>query len=87
MTLTPRERQVLLLLAGGAGNASIAYRLGVVERTTKKHVTSILEKLRVSSRLGAALVAHQHHRELCGQAAGAVPVPGGTPAPRSTTSK
>jgi DNA-binding NarL/FixJ family response regulator len=45
--LTPREREVLELMAGGASNAGIARRLFVTEGTVEKHVRSILAKLRL----------------------------------------
>ncbi|WP_246042386.1 MULTISPECIES: helix-turn-helix transcriptional regulator [Streptomyces] len=64
-TLTERERQVLALLGQGLANRVIARRLGIVERTAKAHVASIVEKLGVSSRLEAALMAHLHHELLC----------------------
>jgi DNA-binding NarL/FixJ family response regulator len=47
-TLTPREREVLALMAEGASNAGIANRLWVTEGTVEKHVRSILSKLRLS---------------------------------------
>jgi DNA-binding NarL/FixJ family response regulator len=46
-TLTPREREVLALMAEGASNAGIANRLWVTEGTVEKHVRSILSKLRL----------------------------------------
>jgi DNA-binding NarL/FixJ family response regulator len=45
--LTPREREVLALMAEGASNAGIARRLWVTEGTVEKHVHSILSKLRL----------------------------------------
>jgi DNA-binding NarL/FixJ family response regulator len=51
--LTPREREVLGLLAEGFGNKAIAARLSVTERTVKFHVGAILEKLGVASRTEA----------------------------------
>src|SRR3954452_24858221 len=45
--LTPREREVLALMAEGASNAGIAKRLWVTEGTVEKHVRSILSKLRL----------------------------------------
>ena len=48
-TLTPREREVLALMAEGLSNAAIASRLVVTERAVEKHVTSIFSKLRLSS--------------------------------------
>ena len=45
--LTPREREVLALMAEGASNAGIGRRLWVTEGTVEKHVRSILSKLRL----------------------------------------
>jgi DNA-binding NarL/FixJ family response regulator len=52
-TLTPRERQILDLMAEGLGNKEIAWRLQISEHTVKFHVSSILGKLDVSSRTEA----------------------------------
>jgi DNA-binding NarL/FixJ family response regulator len=46
--LTPREREVLALVAEGASNAGIAKRLWVTEGTVEKHVRSILSKLNLA---------------------------------------
>jgi DNA-binding NarL/FixJ family response regulator len=56
-TLTPREREVLALLAQGRTNAQLARELLVSEKTVKTHVSSILAKLRLSDRTQAALFA------------------------------
>jgi DNA-binding NarL/FixJ family response regulator len=45
--LSPREREVLALMAGGRSNAGIAHSLWVTEGTVEKHVRSILMKLRI----------------------------------------
>jgi DNA-binding NarL/FixJ family response regulator len=45
--LSPREREVLALMAEGRSNTGIAHRLWVTEGTVEKHVSSILMKLRV----------------------------------------
>jgi DNA-binding NarL/FixJ family response regulator len=45
--LTPREREVLGLMAEGRSNQAIAQRLVVTERAVEKHVTSIFQKLRL----------------------------------------
>jgi DNA-binding NarL/FixJ family response regulator len=52
-TLTPRETEVLGLLADGLGNREIAARLGISEHTIKFHIRSILAKLGASSRTEA----------------------------------
>jgi NarL family two-component system response regulator YdfI len=52
-TLTPREIEVLGMLAEGAGNKQIARRLGISEHTIKFHVGSILAKLGAASRTEA----------------------------------
>jgi NarL family two-component system response regulator YdfI len=51
--LTPREAEVLALLADGLGNKAIARRLGISEHTAKFHVASILGKLGVRTRTEA----------------------------------
>jgi DNA-binding CsgD family transcriptional regulator len=61
--LTPRERQVLALLAGGATNREIGTRLFMAEKTASVHVSRILSKLDVRSRTEAAAVAHRHGLE------------------------
>jgi len=51
--LTPREWEILELLHGGASTAQVAGRLGVSEITVRRHVSSVLRKLRVKDRRGA----------------------------------
>jgi LuxR family transcriptional regulator, maltose regulon positive regulatory protein len=58
--LTTREREVLQLIAGGLTNGEIATRLVISEHTVHRHVTNILRKLGVSSRVGATAYAHRH---------------------------
>jgi DNA-binding NarL/FixJ family response regulator len=55
--LTPREREVLALLARGFANKRIAAELGIAEKTVKTHVSNVLAKLGVSDRTQAALYA------------------------------
>ena len=55
--LTPREREVLRLLAEGLTNRQIAERLVVSEHTVHRHVTNILRKLDLPSRTAAAALA------------------------------
>jgi ATP/maltotriose-dependent transcriptional regulator MalT len=57
--LTPRERQVLALVARGATNREIGTRLYMAEKTASVHVSRILAKLDVRSRTQAAAVAHR----------------------------
>jgi len=52
--LTPRERQILPLLANGLDNAGISSRLGISQKTVAFHITNILKKLQVISRQEAA---------------------------------
>lgn len=61
-TLTPRERQVLDMIAEGLGNKEIAWQLQISEHTVKFHVSSILAKLGASSRTEA--VTHGLRRGL-----------------------
>lgn len=55
--LTPRERQVLTLIATGLGNATIADQLGVSPNTIANHVSSIFRKLQVDTRAEAIVTA------------------------------
>ena len=57
--LTPREREVLELVAAGLSNAEIGGRLGLAEKTVKHYMTAILGKLEVGSRVEAALLAYK----------------------------
>jgi two-component system, NarL family, response regulator YdfI len=52
-SLTPREIEVLRLLADGASNKIIAHKLGISDHTVKFHVTSILSKLNAGTRTEA----------------------------------
>ena len=61
--LTPREREILCLLAEGQSNKVIARNLGISDGTVKLHVKAILRKLDVHSRVEAAVIAVE--RELC----------------------
>jgi DNA-binding NarL/FixJ family response regulator len=58
--LTPREREVLRMMASGQSNQDIADALFVSMGTVKVHVTHILAKLGVKSRAAAADYAHRH---------------------------
>jgi ATP/maltotriose-dependent transcriptional regulator MalT len=57
--LTPRERQVLVLIANGATNREIGQQLFMAEKTASVHVSRILAKLDVRTRTEAAAVAHR----------------------------
>jgi DNA-binding NarL/FixJ family response regulator len=57
--LTPREREVLQLLARGYTNGEIAAELVISVKTASVHVSHILRKLDVSSRIDAARIAHR----------------------------
>jgi DNA-binding NarL/FixJ family response regulator len=58
--LSPREREVLLLVGEGLANKQIARRLGIAERTVKAHLTSVFQTLGVVDRTQAALWAREH---------------------------
>lgn len=58
--LTPREQEVLRLVAAGDTNRSIAAALFVSERTIDRHVSNIFAKLDVSSRAAATAFAYQN---------------------------
>jgi DNA-binding NarL/FixJ family response regulator len=55
--ITPREREILALIAAGRANKEIASELGVSEDTVKRHVSHILEKLDVNDRAQATAEA------------------------------
>jgi DNA-binding NarL/FixJ family response regulator len=57
VTLTPRQREVLRLVAEGLDNAEIAARLGITRRTARAHVSSLLERMEVENRTQAAVTA------------------------------
>jgi DNA-binding NarL/FixJ family response regulator len=57
--LTPREHEVLELVGQGLSNQEIGDRLGLAEKTIKHHMTNILGKLQVRSRVEAALLAYR----------------------------
>jgi DNA-binding CsgD family transcriptional regulator len=59
--LTDRELEVLRLVTAGRNNRDIAAELFISPKTASVHVSNILAKLRVSSRVAAAAVAHREH--------------------------
>jgi len=60
VTLTEREFQVFMLLGHGLSNRRIGAALEIGERTVKLHVSNILRKLSLESRLQAGLAAAEH---------------------------
>ena len=58
--LTPREREIIVMLASGASNKEVARTLDLAESTVKIHVQGILRKLNLSSRVQAAVYAVEH---------------------------
>jgi DNA-binding NarL/FixJ family response regulator len=57
--LTPREREILNLIANGASNATIAERLAISLKTVRNHVANIYSKLQVADRAQAAIRARE----------------------------
>src|SRR5437667_162790 len=58
-SLTPREREVVLLIGEGVNNKKIASRLTITEHTVKAHLTTIFRKLGLSGRVQLALLANE----------------------------
>lgn len=58
--LSPREREVLTLLAEGFGNAQIAAQLSISEKTVRNHVSNLFDKLGVWTRAQAIVFARDH---------------------------
>ena len=58
--LTPRELQVLRMVAAGKSNKAVAAELSLSERTIERHVSNIFTKLDVASRSAATAYAHQN---------------------------
>jgi DNA-binding NarL/FixJ family response regulator len=57
--MTPREREVIQLIAEGLSNKEIAKRLRIAAHTAKSHVRNVMEKLMLHTRLQIAAYAHQ----------------------------
>ena len=57
-SLSPREREVLALITEGLGNAQIAERLSISEKTVRNHVSNLFDKLGVWTRAQAIVFAH-----------------------------
>jgi DNA-binding CsgD family transcriptional regulator len=70
--LTPRELEILALLAAGHPTREIALRLGVTPGTVKTHLTAVYRKIGVTNRVQAARHYLEHHagRPAQGDAAG-----------------
>ena len=62
--ISERELEVMGLLAEGLSNKQIARRMGIREQTVKNHVGHLMEKLGVSTRLEAGVLAAKHHLTL-----------------------
>src|SRR6185436_8872452 len=58
-SLSPREREVLALMTEGLGNAQIAERLSISEKTVRNHVSNLFDKLGVWTRAQAIVFAHE----------------------------
>ena len=59
-SLSPREREVLVMVAEGMPNKLIARRLSISEKTVKAHLTSVFRQIGVTDRTQAALWAQRH---------------------------
>jgi len=59
-SLSPGEREVLALITEGLGNAEIAERLSISEKTVRNHVSHLFDKLGVWTRAQAMVFAHDH---------------------------
>jgi len=57
--LTPREKQIVLLLCTGLKNAAVATHLGVSEATVRLHITNIHRKLETASKVDVLIQAFQ----------------------------
>ena len=60
-TLSPRQREILSLLSEGLGNAAIAERLGISEKTVRNQLSSLFDKLGVWTRAQAIVFVRDHN--------------------------
>jgi DNA-binding NarL/FixJ family response regulator len=58
--LTPREREIVTLVAEGLRNEEVGRRLGITEKTVRNHLTGVFQKLGVSGRLELVVYAFEH---------------------------
>jgi DNA-binding NarL/FixJ family response regulator len=77
--LTNQQRKVLELMAEGMANKRIAYAIGVQITTVKSHVSSLLQKLGVSSRTQAVILYEKYSRATAGSAQPASAQPASPP--------
>jgi two-component system, NarL family, nitrate/nitrite response regulator NarL len=61
-SLTPREKEILLLISEGISNKQIAERLFISENTVKNHIKKLLEKLELQNRVQLATYAIKHFK-------------------------
>jgi DNA-binding NarL/FixJ family response regulator len=59
--LKPREWQVLMLVAQGQSNREISQQLSITENTIEKHMSNLLEKLELNSRIMVPIFFYNHH--------------------------
>jgi DNA-binding NarL/FixJ family response regulator len=59
--LTPREQEILQLIAQGSSNREIAQKLYISEKTVKNHITNLLARLGLRDRTQAAIYFHERH--------------------------
>ncbi len=62
--LTPREQEILQLIAQGSSNREIAQKLYISEKTVKNHITNLLARLGLRDRTQAAIYFHERHPQL-----------------------
>jgi DNA-binding NarL/FixJ family response regulator len=62
--ITPRELEVMALVAEGLGNKAIARQLGIKEQTVKNHLARLMEKMGLSNRVQVGLIASRYDLKL-----------------------